>query len=139
MKCVYFGVMVESALTKKLKLKPGQQAAVINAPPGYAGQLGVEISTGLAGKPGHSVDFLQIFVKTGQEVEKLLPDAIRVLKHDGLLWISYPKGSAKVKTDLNRDTLWKAMEKHGLAGVFMVSIDDVWSAMRFRPLDKVGK
>ena len=131
--------MVESTLAKKLKLRPGRQAAVVNAPPGYAEQLGTDVSTGLAGKPDHGFDFIQLFVRTGQEVEKLVPDAIRVLKHDGLLWISYPKGSSKVKTDLNRDILWKAMEKYGLAGVFMVSIDDVWSAMRFRPLEKVGK
>lgn len=64
---------------------------------------------------------------------------MRYLKPDGMFWISYPKQTSKVKTDLNRDILWKLMEKHGLAGVAMISIDNVWSAMRFRPADKVGK
>jgi len=61
------------------------------------------------------------------------------LKKDGLFWICYPKGSSKIKTDLNRDILWAAMGKFGLAGVSLISIDNVWSAMRFRPTDKVGK
>jgi hypothetical protein len=57
----------------------------------------------------------------------------RSLKSDGLLWICYPKGSSKMKTDLNRDILWGQMEKFGLAGVSLVSVDEVWSDMRFRP------
>jgi hypothetical protein len=61
------------------------------------------------------------------------------LKADGIFWVSYPKGRSKVRTDLNRDILWKLMDKYGLAGVALISINEVWSAMRFRPADKVGK
>lgn len=120
-------------------MKAGQQALVINAPPDYASGLGVEVSTQLAGKPDASAEFVQMFVKSSQEVEDLIPAVLRALKQDGLLWISYPKGTSKVKTDLNRDILWKAMERFALAAVSMVSIDSVWSAMRFRPLDRVGR
>ncbi|HJW87962.1 MAG TPA: hypothetical protein VJ565_00600 [Dehalococcoidia bacterium] len=127
------------ALARRLQLKAGQQAVVIGAPPGYANELGVEVSTGLAGRPDASAEFIQMFVKSSRGVEDLVPAVLRVLRHDGLLWISYPKGTSKVKTDLNRDILWKAMERFGLAGVSMVSIDGVWSAMRFRPLDRVGR
>ena len=101
--------------------------------------MGVEVSTELASRPDASAEFIQVFVRTSREVEDLVPAILRVLKHDGLLWISYPKGTSKVKTDLNRDVLWKAMERLGLAGVAMVSIDAVWSAMRFRPLERVGR
>ena len=48
-------------------------------------------------------------------------------------------GSEFALMDLNRDKLWQAMEKLGLAGVSLISLDSVWSAMRFRPLEKVGK
>lgn len=134
-----FIMYVQTSLAKKLQLKRGVQAIVVNAPPEFTRQLDVQVSTELAHKPDTSVDFVQFFVKTSQEVARLVPAATRVLKHDGLLWISYPKGTSKVKTDLNRDILWKALEIHGMAGVSMVSIDNVWSAMRFRPLEKVGK
>ncbi len=131
--------MAETVVSKKLKLKPGMQAAVLNAPQGYVEVLGMPFDTGLSEKPDGSFDFVQIFVKSLAEAEKLVPQAVKKLKHDGLFWLSYPKGNAKVKTDLNRDILWKAMDKFNLAGVFMVAVDDTWSAMRFRPADMVGR
>jgi len=131
--------MTGSDLSRKLQLKAGRQAVVMNAPPGYVSELGVEVRAGLTGAPDGSVEFLQLFATSLREVNDLVPSVKRALKSDGLLWISYPKGTSKIKTDLNRDILRKAMEKAGLAGVSLVSIDDVWSAMRFRPPDKVGR
>ena len=41
--------------------------------------------------------------------------------------------AGQLDTDLNRDILWRHMQKKGLSGVRQVAIDEVWSAMRFRP------
>jgi hypothetical protein len=128
--------MAENSLSKKLQLKAGLRAAVIDAPAGYIEKLGLPVDSELAGKPAASLDFVQIFLKTADELEAAIPPLMHALKFDGLFWISYPKGSSKVKTDLNRDILWKAMEKRGMAGVSLVSLDEVWSSMRFRPLEK---
>jgi hypothetical protein len=38
------------------------------------------------------------------------------------------------RTDINRDSLWPILGEHGLRPVTQVSIDQVWSALRFRPL-----
>ena len=57
----------------------------------------------------------------------------------GPLWASYPKRSAKVATDLTRDHGWEAFSSAGWRPVTQVSIDDVWSALRFRPLAEVGR
>jgi hypothetical protein len=48
-----------------------------------------------------------------------------------VLWVAYPKGN---RTDINRDTLWPILSEHGMRPVTQVSIDQVWSALRFRPL-----
>ena len=69
-------------------------------------------------------DFLQ------NELEKVTPDS--------LLWIAYPKGSSKIKTNINRDSVRETAEKYQIATVTAVSINDIWSALRFRPLEKVG-
>ena len=50
-----------------------------------------------------------------------------------------PKRSAKVATDLTRDHGWEAFAKAGWRPVTQVSVDDVWSALRFRPLAEVGR
>jgi hypothetical protein len=130
----------DSGLIKKLLLKPGQKAAVLNPPAGYLEGLGpLPEGAELVARPNAPLDFVHLFVRDKDELDKLTPQAIRLLKDDGIFWVSYPKGSAKVKTNLNRDKLWKFMKGHGFDGVAMVSIDETWSAMRFRPKDKVGK
>jgi hypothetical protein len=47
------------------------------------------------------------------------------------LWVAYPKGN---RSDINRDSVWPILAEHGLRPIGQVSLDDVWSAMRFRPL-----
>jgi hypothetical protein len=122
---------MDDALVNKRFFKPEHKAAVLNAPPGYLERLGIPVIGDLSNKS--SLDFIQAFVTDKTALLPLAPNMIRALKPDGLLWLCYPKGGSKVKTDLNRDILWAEMGKFGLAGVAMVSIDDTWSAMRFRP------
>ena len=52
----------------------------------------------------------------------------------GILWISYPKQSAKQDTDLNRDILRESLLNQSLKAVAQISIDDTWSALRFKTL-----
>jgi hypothetical protein len=81
---------------------------------------------------------VQLFVRDRAELERHVEAAIAAVEPGGRLWICYPKGSARVPTDLNRDRLWTAVEPYGVVGVSLVSIDDAWSAMRFRPPAEVG-
>ena len=66
-----------------------------------------------------------------------LPDAARAAGPDGLLWLAYPKGTSGLKTDLARDTDDALTDPiAGLTGVTLVSIDEIWSAMRLRPSER---
>jgi hypothetical protein len=121
----------DSALLKKLQLKPGLSGAVINAPDGYLERIGP-----LANKLRPNLDFVQLFVRDKAQLERLAPAAVESVKPDGLLWIAYLKGGKKAGTDLNRDLLWAAMSPLGVAGVTLIALDDAWSAMRFRPANK---
>ena len=112
---------------------------LLNAPPGYQELLGdlpegVTLSTQTDG----AFDFVQLFVKDQAELERLGPAVFQAIKYDGLLWLCYPKQTGKIKSDLNRDILWKLMEPTGLSPVMQISIDETWSALRFRPAEKVG-
>jgi len=130
----------QSPLAKKLLLKPGHRGALVNPPADYLERLqplpeGAQVETQL----GSGLDFVQLFAKNSGELAEYAPAAIRAVKPDGLLWVTYPKGGKKAGTDLNRDVLWELMSRHGLAGVSLVAVDDTWSAMRFRPADQVGR
>jgi hypothetical protein len=59
--------------------------------------------------------------------------ALNAIKEDGLLWISYPKKTSKIKTDIGGDVMTHA----GYDGVSLISINETWSAIRFRPKHKV--
>ena len=131
-----------TSLPQKLQLKSGQRAVIINSPENYLERLqplpeGVVVE--LTATPEGQFDFVQVFVKNLSDLQNLLPIAIRAVKHDALLWIAYPKGGAKVGTDINRDRLWDAVSQHNLSGVTLISLDEIWSVMRFRPSELVGK
>ncbi|MDB5055320.1 MAG: hypothetical protein JWM44_3370 [Bacilli bacterium] len=126
-------------LAKKLNMKKDYKMILINAPEGYIDLLGELPEDVLFVKETEQpVDFLQLFVKDFAELELYKEKVVQAVKHDGLLWISYPKKSSKMKSDLNRDELWAKMHQIGMDGVSMISINDVWSAMRFRPTKDGG-
>ena len=84
-------------------------------------------------------DFAQLFVKSVAELESLAPTVIRALKDDGVFWVCYPKKSAKFETDISRDVGWGIMRENGFRPVTAVSIDQFWSALRFRSHERVGR
>jgi hypothetical protein len=126
--------MAENALAKKLKLKPGQRAGLIGAPEGYLKALsplpaGVEAVEKLSGQ----FDWLQVFVRNKAEIDKLAPRAAKALRPEGRLWISFPKGSSKIQTDLTRDQGWDVLHGLDLKWLTLVSVNDTWSAFSLRP------
>lgn len=126
--------MPDKTVAEKLLMKPGYRLAIVNPPSGYLDTMGklpenatkVEITTG-------NLDFIQAFVTSRKELEASLSDLKEALKRDGLLWITYPKGTSKIKTDINRDSINAYAQTVGLQGVAMISVDDTWSALRLRP------
>lgn len=64
---------------------------------------------------------------------------LKDIEPDSVLWFAYPKGTSKVKTDINRDSIREIGEEYGITTVTAISINDTWSALRFRPIDRVGK
>ena len=125
--------MTSSKLQKKLRMQPNHRVLILNAPEGYLDEIGplpegVEVTD----LPGEGFDFVHVFAKDMAELEQLAPLAAESVRYDGLFWVSYPKKSAMVESDLSRDIVWKAVAKGGLRAVAQVSVNDVWSAIRFR-------
>lgn len=79
-----------------------------------------------------------IFIDNNKELLSVLKNQLSHIEHDSVLWLAYPKGTSKIKTELNRDTIRVTAEKYGITAVTAISIDETWSALRFRPIEKVG-
>lgn len=129
-----------SFLTKKLRMMGVKRALLLNAPDGYMDLLG-ELPGGLVvdfeikGK----YDFAHLFIKDRAALAAHIDAVLGAIDYDAIFWISYPKGSSGIKTDINRDSLWELMEEgKGIRPVTQVSIDETWSAVRFRPSEAVG-
>jgi hypothetical protein len=130
--------MADNTLVKKLQLKSGQRALFLNTPEGYLGSLGaLPAGVALADGPAGTLDFVQLFVRDRAELAEHAPAALAAIKRDGVLWIAYPKQTAKVKTDLTRDRGWEPITAAGLRPVTQVAIDETWSALRWRPVELV--
>lgn len=123
--------MSESALAKKMKLKVNSKAAVINAPENYVDTL--KHDTALSPTLNGKFDWIQIFVRNQAELETLAPKAARALRPESMLWISFPKGSSKIQTDLTRDKGWESLQKLDLKWLTLVSVNETWSAFALRP------
>lgn len=129
-----------TSLSQKLQFKAGQRLRVLNAPRGYAARLAEEMPDIAVTEGGNDeIDAVLLFVNSLEEAMRLAPAAIGAVRRGGLLWMAYPKGSSKVKTDVNRDRLWEAVKPLGWLAIRQIALDDVWSAMRFRPAELVGK
>ena len=123
--------MPESPIAKKMKLKPGVRAAIINAPEGYLNELkhDTEISPKLTGK----YDWIQIFAKNKKELDTLVPKAVKALKPESILWLAFPKGFSNIQTDLTRDKGWEVLQGLDLKWITLVSVNENWSAFALRP------
>lgn len=121
---------------KKLKLRGAGIA--LNAPePMKAELIKLGLATSLS-KTKLNTDTL-VFIRSKDDFTSFLDKDLRKIEPDSVLWFAYPKGSSKVKTDINRDVIRVTGELYGITTVTAVSIDDTWSALRFRPIEKVGK
>ncbi len=128
--------MSESALAKKMKLKPGAYAAVLNAPAGYLKDLKpLPAKAQVVEKldPSAQFDWIQLFVKTRAEMESQIRQAVGALKPESIIWICFPKGTSKIQTDLTRDKGWDILKTIELKWVNLISVNDTWSGFALRP------
>lgn len=123
----------DKSIADKLYIKAGKTVLFVNAPGGYEKKIGkipagAVIEKDLAAK----ADIIQVFVESSADLKKHLPKLKKQLNKDGALWVSYYKGTAKKKTDINRDSITEYASTINLEGVAIMSIDDDWSSVRFK-------
>lgn len=128
-------------LIKKLNFKAQQSICILEAPPEFAPhikefqKLG-KVFLSVHGAP--AFDFAMVFVQTEEAIDKHCRALVPKLSEDAPFWFVYPKKSSKkYKAEINRDNGWSTLGEFGFEGVRMVAVDDDWSALRFRKVDKI--
>ena len=124
-------------LPKKLGLKDGQVAGFLDLPPGL-GELKQaarfleveELTAGRIGEERERFDVLQIFLTERARLEDLAGPMGAAIKKDGMIWISWPKKSSKVPTDITEDVIRAVLLPTGLVDVKVCAVDEIWSGLK---------
>ena len=114
-------------IAAKLQIKPGTVVCAVAVP-----DDGPDLSgAGPAGAPAEAGAVIAFALRSA-DLTGPAEIAVEAARQDKLAWIAYPK-AGQLGTDLNRDKLAAALADRGVRPVRQVSLDDVWSALRFRP------
>ncbi len=120
-------------LVKKLGLKDGFKCLLYNAPKEYLNWLNnleqdVYIRTTITKE---STNFIHVFCTTEDNLETVINTYKPALLKNGMLWVSWPKGSSGIKTNLKRDMIRDYILANGLVDVKVAAIDENWSGLKF--------
>ncbi len=119
-------------LVKKLGIKEGFRAALLHVPD----DVRIEVRDALAKCriqriSNEGLDFIFLFVKSRAGLELELFSAARALAPAGMLWISWPKRTSGVVTDLTENVIRQSGLDAGLVDVKVCAVTDVWSGLKF--------
>ena len=119
-------------LPKKLGIKDGFRVALIGMPPEVRNELSESLrKCTIVQAAATPLDFMHLFVKSRSELAFEFRTAAHALAPAGMLWISWPKKSSGVATDLTEDVIRQAGLKAGLVDVKVCAVTDVWSGLKF--------
>jgi hypothetical protein len=119
-------------LVKKLGVKENSVMYVYDPPKDYFDWLsplpkGVNVQSRAMGE----MDFIHVFTRQLNVFKKQFLECKKHLKKEGMLWISWPKKSSKVDTDLDENIIRDFGLANGLVDVKVCAVDEVWSGLKF--------
>ena len=117
-------------LVQKLGIKPGARMQFVDAPSQLAELLGPLPEAAAVATRG-KLDFALVFVKKLSELSRNFPKLRDRLEANGMLWVSWPKKTSGVATDLNENVVREFGLANGLVDVKVCAIDDTWSGLKF--------
>jgi hypothetical protein len=126
-------------LINKLGIKEGTDVLFLNSPDGYKNILGeLHDSVTVKRKLIPGLDFIQLFIKNQKELKDKFPSLKKSLNPNGQIWISWPKKSSKITTDVTENTIRDFILQNGMVDVKVCAIDETWSGLKlvFRLKDR---
>jgi hypothetical protein len=127
-----------SKLFAKLNLKDQREIFVLDAPASFEAEVllldGVRVKRKVGARD--KVGFAIAFATTQSALDAASAALAKAADGDAILWFAYPKGKSKRYTcEFNRDSGWSVLGDAGYEAVRQVSIDEDWSALRFRAVE----
>ena len=95
----------KTPLAKKLGIKEGAVVLLVNKPSNYFdlfSDLPANLNIVKSAREGE-IDFIHLFAKSREEMEDRIQHLKPMIKKDGIIWVSWPKGASRIDSDLKRD------------------------------------
>lgn len=125
--------MAEKTLGQKMFIKEGYKVLLVKAPKEAEGWLGpLPAGARIVKSAKGDAAVVILFAKDRKELEAQLGKQLQAVDPKGAVWVAYHKGTSKVKTDINRDTIAAYAGTLGYEPVAMVAINDDWAALRLK-------
>ena len=122
---------VSTPLARKLGLKPGSQLLVRRAPRAYREWLApMPERVTFRSRPSAAIDIAHLFATRARWLGAELPRLRRALRSDAVLWVSWPKKTAGVATDLSEDVVRALALPLGFVDVKVCAVSAVWSGLK---------
>jgi alkylation response protein AidB-like acyl-CoA dehydrogenase len=124
----------QTPLVKKLGIKAGQSVAIVNAPEEFLARELRPLPENVKLEPATArgqLDFIMLFVGSAKALHKELPKLKKKLARDGILWVSWPKKSSGVETDLSFGVVQQLGLTIGLVDVKICAVNETWSGLKF--------
>lgn len=116
-------------LPKKLGIKENFRTMLVEMPANVRKEL--ETSLAACKEEKSVLDFAMIFVTKRAELKKQFPKVAKQLAPAGMLWVSWPKKSSGVASDLDESLVRNIGLEAGLVDVKVCAVDEVWSGLKF--------
>jgi hypothetical protein len=121
----------ETPLAKKLGIKEGFKILLVAAPANYRSLLApLPASVRFTSTADSSTDLVHAFATTRGVLARLLPALRKKLPHEAAIWVSWPKKSAKVATDITEDTIREVALPLGFVDIKVCAVTEVWSGLK---------
>jgi len=118
-------------LNRKLGLKAGYRIAVVNPPDRYWDLVHpLPEGVGVAGARARRLDFVHVFVERRAELQRALPKLVARIRPEAMIWVSWPKKTSGVATDVTEDVIREIALPLGLVDVKVCAVDETWSGLK---------
>lgn len=122
----------EITLTRKLGIKEGRRVLLLDPPIGFAHKLDpLPEGASVTAKIVSMADVVVLFSSSRAVLGELFPKARHALAPRGFLWVAWPRKSSGFFTDLTEDLVRAVGLAGGLTDDKIISVDEIWSALRF--------
>jgi hypothetical protein len=117
-------------LAKKLGIGTGHRVWLAQAPASYQTLVAPSDGVTFVAKPSNTTDVAHVFTSKRRELEKTLRSLRSALKPNAAIWVSWPKKSSKVPTDITEDVIREVALPMGFVDVKVCAVDETWSGLK---------